>query len=129
MESIEETMTTPQYQKTRDIIKKTLFPTLRKNGFIARMNFSCCSTCASYELTQVAKEKKIDSVVFYHQQDEDHFKTNGSVHLRYFSMLDDSLHPEAQREVGQKISEIAKGSGLKVDWNGLSSQCIQVTAE
>jgi hypothetical protein len=119
-------MTSYQYIQTKEIIKTKLFPQLRKKGFIARMNFSCCSTCASYELAEVAREKKKDDIVFYHQQDEETFKTRGKVYLRFFSMKKDGPH---DLETGKIIAECAKQVGLKVDWDETPTTCILVTAD
>ena len=41
------------------------FKALRKHGYTARQNFSCCSSCAWYELGEEGKDEK---VVFYNRQ-------------------------------------------------------------
>lgn len=41
------------------------FKALRKHGYTARQNFSCCSSCAWYELGEQGKNEK---VVFYNRQ-------------------------------------------------------------
>ena len=41
------------------------FKALRKHGYTARQNFSCCSSCAWYELGEQGKSEK---VVFYNRQ-------------------------------------------------------------
>ena len=41
------------------------FKALRKHGYTARQNFSCCSSCAWYELGEQGKDEK---VVFYNRQ-------------------------------------------------------------
>ena len=119
-------MSHPAYTKARDLIKNKLFPRLRKRGFIARMNFSCCASCGSYELTQEAKKRQISKVVFYHRQAEDHFKRDGKVYLMYFSMLDDDSETTT---VGGIVTEIAKECGLKVEWDGSPSKALCVTYE
>ncbi len=43
------------------------FTALRKQGFIARVNFSCCTGCASYELSEMARTRKKDRAVFSHR--------------------------------------------------------------
>lgn len=116
---------TEKYYKTKEIISKKLFPTLRKRGFLARMNFSCCSTCASYELAQMAEQRNINKIVFYHHQDDDTFKIEGGVYLRYF--LKEELSKDAFVLLGHEIKECAEEVGLKVEWNGNPNQCIKVT--
>lgn len=41
------------------------FKAIRKHGYTARQNFSCCSSCAWYELGEEGKSEK---VVFYNRQ-------------------------------------------------------------
>lgn len=41
------------------------FKALRKHGYTTRQNFSCCSSCAWYELSEEGKDEK---VVFYNRQ-------------------------------------------------------------
>ena len=41
------------------------FKALRKHGYTTRQNFSCCSSCAWYEL---GEEGKAEKVVFYNRQ-------------------------------------------------------------
>jgi len=125
MERVEKEMKIQHsnYSKVKDIIKNKLFPSLRDKGFIARMNFSCCSTCASYELSQVAKIQEKDQIVFYHNQDAKIFRERGYVYLRFFSMNDKSV---SDIKVGQIISETAKECGLIVEWDGSEWKCITV---
>ena len=44
---------------------KEAFKDLRKAGYFARQNFTCCQLCAWAEIP----EEKSNKVVFYHQQD------------------------------------------------------------
>lgn len=48
---------------------RKMFTKLRKNGFMARMNFMCCQSCAWNEIGQTDPASK--NVVFYHKQDND----------------------------------------------------------
>jgi len=41
------------------------FKALRKHGYTTRQNFSCCSSCAWYELAEQGKNER---VVFYNRQ-------------------------------------------------------------
>lgn len=116
----------PNYSKTRNIIKYQLFPHLRRLGFIARMNFSCCGSCGSYELTQDAKRRNKKRVVFYHRQAEDFFKLDGKVNLLYFSMDDDE---EQTKIAGDIIAEVAKYYDLKVTWDGSPTKTILLSCK
>ena len=116
----------PSYQPTKDIIKNKVFPELRNHGFLARMNFSCCASCASYELAQALKTSKKTRVVFYHRQTEETFKSQGYAYFYYFGEDDSN---EGNDIVGGIITEISKKHGLKVEWNGSGNQAIKVTKE
>lgn len=114
----------PSYQSTRDIIKNKIFPELRNRGFLARMNFSCCGSCARYELAQVLENSKKTRVVFYHRQTEDTFKERGYVYFYYFSKAETQ---EEETITGNIITEISKKHGLKVEWNGSATEAIKVS--
>jgi hypothetical protein len=55
------------------------FKTLRKQGYTARQNFSCCSSCAWYELGEQGKDEK---VVFYNRQSGAALRGSGSWRAR-----------------------------------------------
>lgn len=62
------------------------FRELRSQGYIARMNFLCCSSCAWYEITEGKNEDEISKVVFFHQQDNESFRGDmlaRTLHLRW----------------------------------------------
>ena len=53
------------------------FSNLRKQGYLARQRFSCCSSCAGSELAcyvrdmQPRRSERVQGGVFYHRQDAD----------------------------------------------------------
>ena len=47
------------------------FKELRNLGYFAKQNFSCCQTCAVYEITE---EMGLENYVYYHQQDNQNRK-------------------------------------------------------
>jgi hypothetical protein len=57
------------------------FKALRKAGYNARMNFSCCGSCGWYELGQ--SKKGADKVVFYHRQGAERLEQTGRTHLQW----------------------------------------------
>jgi hypothetical protein len=64
------------------------FAALRKAGYIARMNFSCCGTCGWYDLSLVAKDKcrqgkEPKGTVFYHRQAGDRLDRTGKTDLQW----------------------------------------------
>lgn len=59
------------------------FRILRKNGYIAKQNFSCCQSCGRYELNKLYGEEKCKKLVFYNIQDTDLFKKTGELYLSW----------------------------------------------
>ena len=112
------------------------FQTLRKQGFIARQNFSCCSGCAGYELTEMASDRKdkgveVKGAVFYHRQDAEVFgsRSRSNFLMIRFSPLDSTKHGVIglpQEVIGDAVVAALKEQGLSVRWNGLASECIKV---
>ena len=86
------------------------FRELRKNGFIARQNFSCCQSCGSYEIVHEHPGKPY---VFYHRQDT---QACERYHELYLAWNGD----------GQKIVDILKNNDLEVVWDGSDSKRIMI---
>jgi len=101
---------------------KEVFKVLRKHGFIARMNFLCCSTCASYELGErlnTSCDKKF--VAYWHNQDEERYRETGHLHIRYFSKEGESI-----KEAGKDIIMLLKLAGVVYRWDGNTRRTIEV---
>jgi hypothetical protein len=122
------------YEIVKGTLKHDVFPELRKHGLIARLNFECCSSCASYALhedmnrinIQENKKKKVVGSVFYNRQDEDHLKRTGIVYLKYIAVDEDTN--ENAREIGTLIKTISEKFKLKADWDGSPYKAIMVSA-
>ena len=125
-----------------------LFRLLRKEGLIARQNFSCCGGCAGYELAEeyaaarkAGKGQKIKGVVFYHRQDADTLRRTGATYVRFGKILsygdtppnaDGSPRkpqfetPLSDVEVGEIMKRCLDQVGLEYSWNGDPSQCFYI---
>jgi len=110
-----------------------VFKELRKRGFLARQNFKCCGNCAGYALTneavvKVGAGKTVRGSVFYHRQDRQHFEHSGKLMIRYGSLDSNELGVigEDTTKIGQEVVAVFETHGIKVQWNGDSSQCIEV---
>lgn len=57
----------------------TAFRALRKQGYFARQNFWCCSSCGCYAVP----EDKAETFVFYHRQDADRLAETGETYLTW----------------------------------------------
>jgi len=117
-------MVQEQVAEARALVKKA-YAKLRKNGFIARGNFSWCSNCAGYELAGMCEKRGRSKVVYWHRQDEDWFRKSGSLTLRY-GWMDGT--DEQYVQVGQEVVEALKAEGLEVEWSGSANEVIFVKA-
>ena len=106
------------------IALKKAFKNLRKEGVIARMNFSCCGSCGGYYMSEkmVLDEKKI-GYVFYHNQEHKNLPYAGYVYLNFGGRTDGT-----SVVIGKLIVRHIKAVGLKVRWSGSAAQSIKVSA-
>lgn len=138
------------YQEKREILATAAqtklalnkaFKALRKQGFIARQNFSCCNGCAGNEIANEV-EAKIDAgklregfkgSVFYTRQQRmiTESKRTTIIQKVYLSFgpLDTSKHGEkgvSTKEAGDLVAEALKDAGVTFEWDGSPDQCILV---
>lgn len=106
------------------------FAALRKQGFIARQHFSCCSSCASYELCEkvsempAAKRAKVKGVVFTTRQDRGArtlYIKHGPLETTKWGTIGLS-----EQEVGQHLFDALIAQGLDPQWDGNPRNCIEV---
>lgn len=109
-----------------------LFKRLRSEHLIAKQNFSCCGSCAGYELATIYGDKRkagewahIQGVVFYHRQDADSLSTEGGTYLAYgeLSFYGDGKEPLfktplSNEAVGEIIKRLCEELNIKYEWNG-----------
>lgn len=118
-----------------------LFKTLRKENFLAKQNFSCCNSCAGYELTEIAFEKynqnkPYKGFVFYHNQNTEDMKRTGFCYLSYghITHYDENSIPttistiDNIEDVGKRVVEICKELGLYFEWDGNPGSKIKIKA-
>ncbi len=106
------------------------FAVLRKQDFIARVNFSCCTGCASYELSEMARSRKKDRAVFWHRQDDESFREGYPLHIRYFYLAPEGNESDTTAEetaVGEQVVAALKEQHLQIKWDGDPHYTIQVT--
>lgn len=131
------------------------FKALRSRGYLARANFSCCSSCAGAEIAnrleakiQKAKDagktaKLPEGAVYYHQQDNDAVKSyfneesrnarrgrvgEQTLCLRY-GPVDTTKFGEIGKPtvaVGEDLQAALTEAGIPSDWNGSGDSCIIV---
>ena len=105
------------------------FKEIRKEGILARQNFSCCQGCGSYDLVEAAEQqekngkKKVLGYVFYHRQDNEKFLETGKVHLAFTSLHKDL----STKQLGLMIVAILLKNGICLNWDYTSNTRIEVT--
>ena len=122
-----------RYYDAKDMLTKA-FKLIRKQKIIARQNFSCCGSCASYDIGASITEKRNlgkklpIGAVFYSRQGEEQFKRTGKVYLNFMpadSSLKGDEHDEETKKVGLIVTDTLRSVGLNVVWNGDSHMTIQ----
>jgi hypothetical protein len=112
------------------------FRQMRHAGLVARQNFSCCGSCAGYELTTdivampAKKRANVKGVCFYHRQDAERLNRGGDLYLG-FGPVDSTEHGQIGLEtvqVGRLVVRALELAGLGYEWDGTASQCILVKA-
>lgn len=102
------------------------FTAMRKLGLIARQSFSCCGSCAGYELATMVKEMpeveriKVKGVVFYHKQDAARLRESGETYLGYgqVGVHDVGTFGEPTVWIGEQVVKILRECGLETEWDG-----------
>lgn len=83
------------------------FAELRKLGYTAKQNFSCCRSCAWVELTEEERKK----AVFFSKQSTEELNKQGRVYLSWSGD-------------GNLIKSTFEKYGCKVEWEGASDRSI-----
>jgi hypothetical protein len=122
----------------RDLLA-VVFPILRKRGYLARMNFSCCGSCAGYELASKAGElakkgKPPTGCAFWHHQDEDSYQRSGRLVIRYGQLESSEMGKIGKdtKAIGEEIVALIAeqaallGNPVEVEWDGDPNSVIWV---
>lgn len=109
---------------------KEVFRELRHLGYLARMNFWCCQTCAGYALGEVWDKKPTKKgAIYFHKQNEERYWEQGVLDIHYFGGRTGDDAEEASRktkEVGEAIVDLLVKRGVTYRWNGSSNKTIEV---
>ena len=114
---------------------KDAFVTLRRQGYLCRANFLCCQTCGGYSLAERVdkmppeKARKVKGVIYWHNQDEQRFKEDGTLTIAYGSVSTKKYGEIGlpTNEVGEALVEQLQKRDLIVDWDGNPSKRITIT--
>ena len=106
------------------------FGELRKVGFITKTNFSCCMTCAVAELDDIAEQRRRNRAVYWHRQDEEHFRKGGVLSVRYCYLppkgIDARDTTQLVTQIGEQVADALRKAGLNVKWDGDPGKVIEV---
>ena len=100
------------------------FKALNEQNILAKENFTCCTTCASYECGEITKENGHIGFVYWHNQNDPDIERNGEVLLGFSALKDGD---DLDLEIGSKVVAAIKEAGLDTNWNGDTSKKICVT--
>lgn len=113
-----------------------VFKDLRKAGYLARMNFSCCSNCAGYDLATKATEikdkgKEVAGCVFFHRQDQQSWNDGNGLFIRYGSLSTQKYGDigKDSKVVGKEVSDLLTTYSIPHEWNGNPDECIYILPE
>ena len=112
------------------------FRDLRKQGFLAKQDFTCCQSCGVSDLMDEAEflaqtGRDVKGGIFYHMQDTDNLREDGRCHIAYVSFdlskgTSDAALEEAAIVVGQVAVETLLRHGVKTEWDGTVARRIGI---
>ena len=112
---------------------RNVFKELRREGYLARMNYLCCGTCACSSLPSRSEElekngKEIKGVIFYHEQSEEGLWDYGNVCIYFGTHKDQDDMRTTDRKMGEYLVNKFKDAGVDVEWDGSPRKAIQLYA-
>ena len=135
------------------------FAALERDGFVARMNFTCCNTCGTSEIDAERTPLpdagpgygyREERYVFFHEQDVERLaETPANLLLTYSAWrasrstdpellaaarrgdkdAEKRIREETDRQVGESVAAALRAEGLTVSWSGDPAQRIAVRIE
>jgi hypothetical protein len=73
-------------KKAMAVVREKLhraFMRLSEAGLVTRENHLCCTTCASHSVQEEAIAKGMDGGIYWHAQDEEHFRECGTLAIGF----------------------------------------------
>ena len=104
------------------------FRSLRKQGFIARMDYGCCRSCAGGELDALinarnAKGANITMYVYFTRQGTESLKDGHDLYLSYGAP---AMSPARTEDAGHLLKDALVAEGLTVEWDGSPAMCVKI---
>lgn len=131
---MEKTLTSTEANTIGQEKVRSVFAQMRKLGYEARMGFSDCGSCASYELAQRISQKAEAGediplgAVYYSAQSRDDMKETGGVYVNFSGTEDCEGVPDEQGRpsllAAYDLIPLAVDAGLEVVWSGDEYQAV-----
>jgi hypothetical protein len=86
--------------------------------------------CAVSELGDIAEKRRRNRAVYWHLQDETHFRKGGSLYIRFCYLPPKGIEGDTTRvvtEIGEQVVAALRKVGLELDWNGNPNVTIRIT--
>jgi hypothetical protein len=86
--------------------------------------------CAVSELGDIAEKRRRNRAVYWHLQDETHFRKGGSLYIRFCYLPPKGIEGDTTRavtEIGEQAVAALRKAGLELDWNGNPNVTIRIT--
>lgn len=104
------------------------FRELDESGIVARECFKCCQSCGLRDIGgEVKGSPAARGYVFYHQQDAE--ACAGGVGGKDLYLAYGHFGRPPTAEIGTEVTDVLRRHGLTVQWNGSTSQRIEVRLE
>jgi hypothetical protein len=129
-------------QDTKNATRELLldaFRALRKQGFIARADFLCCSSCASAALSaqaaqrvdsNKARPKPFKGIAYWHKQADDAWWDCGELTIGFSGYEAEGVTWGLPIEqVGQAVVMELVKRGVRTEWDGTAGRKIAVFAK
>ena len=123
---------TPPPRTVKERIRDA-FKQIRKQGGIARMNYTCCQSCAWAEIESDYPDANDDStIVFYHRQDAEALTKYGNLERDWTWKGDERVYYTRKLYLAHQgnsdfIARVLRDNGLTLEWDGTSRQRIAIT--
>jgi len=107
------------------------FAELDADGILARMNFTCCQTCALEAIAdEVPPDESRRGFVYFHGQDAERLlDPDPSLYLGYgeFGAVDAASHDAGMLAVAEQVRDTVDRHGLHMEWDGSIARRLCVT--
>ena len=122
---MENTVKVNRYSEIREKLLAA-FSDLRRQGIIARADYMCCGSCATYNLLLEAerrsdKGKVVKGIAYWHKQDEESFRKSGMLFIGY-----SGVKKFRCKLIAEMIVETLNEYGLVTEWDGSDSNKVEV---